>query len=259
MNKPHKGFKRVLALPDIHYPYHDQRALDAVFKYVKDEWFDEAVQLGDLLDFSEISDWNRGKPGLTENMRVQDTFDAGNEFWYTLQNLTWRNNPKCKHTYLEGNHEQRIERLYARHPIYTGMFDVEHWLELKRRSIKWVRCDSKGEIHKVGQLYFTHGYSANLHHALSTVRAVGAHIRYGHTHDRQYTADKRIGHNQAPTAASLGCLCDLNQPYLKGGPTRWEHGFGVFDFYPDGAFQEHYVRLHDYQFIGPTNGKLYKS
>jgi hypothetical protein len=258
MNKPHRGFKRVLALPDKHIPYQDKRALKAVFKYMGEEWWDEVIDLGDLLDLGEISDWAAGKPGEVENARIQETFDAGNAYWDKVQDLATRQNPKCKQVYIQGNHEYRIERLYKKYPVLTGSLDIRDRLNLDSRGIKWVAQWAKGEIHQVGQLYFAHGYSTAVNHSLTTARLVGAHIVYAHAHDRQQATDKRIGHNNGPRAASIGCLCDLDQHYLNGGPTRWELGFGVYDFYPDGAFQEHYVRLQDYKFIGPTNGKIYR-
>jgi len=69
--------RRVVLLPDIHYPYQDQNCLNAVFHFLK--WFkpDELVLLGDAMDMTAVSHWleKSNKRRQKENLRLRKSYD----------------------------------------------------------------------------------------------------------------------------------------------------------------------------------------
>ena len=68
--------ERWIVLPDIHLLEQDHQTLLAVESYMKDHKWDGWIQLGDLLDFNEISRWTEGKPRLKETNDVY-VFSSG--------------------------------------------------------------------------------------------------------------------------------------------------------------------------------------
>ena len=76
------------------------------------------------------------------------------------------------------------------------------------------------------------------------------------THDMVSSALRHHGSDNTKVAHSMGCLCDYNQEYMRGRPTKWQQGFGVFYFWPDGKFNFYPVMIFDHSFLSPS-GKFY--
>jgi hypothetical protein len=92
-------------------------------------------------------------------------------------------NPDAKFVLLEGNHEERIERILDAMPQFEGLLEVKKGLRLDERAIEWVRAWSKGETYRIGNATFTRGLYTIMYHAKKMVDAWGESIFYGHTHD----------------------------------------------------------------------------
>lgn len=246
---------KVLVLPDIHVPFHDTAAIEAVIDYAKDERWDELIQLGDFVDLDVVSRFVIGKPGVIEGRRLSDDYEMGGRLLDRLLSAARKKNPDCKATLLEGNHEHRINRWLESYPQLRGMLEVPIGLKLKERGVNWVEADSKGEIYKVREVAFAHGLYFNLHHAKKTLEEFDVgDIWYGHCHDQQeYT--KSSYNNRKRRGGSLGCLCSLDLDYVQGRPTRWQHGFGAF-FFGGSTYAAHRIRIDGGEFVAP-NGKHY--
>ena len=52
--------KTTLIIPDVQYPYHDSLALAKLIKVAKDHQPDQIVQIGDGIDFPQVSQWSKG-------------------------------------------------------------------------------------------------------------------------------------------------------------------------------------------------------
>ncbi len=252
-----RSYKAVLVLPDMHVPFHDRKTTAAVLEYAADEWWDECVLIGDFLDLNCISTHNTGKPRLVEGQSLGDDYAQGGAVLDAIVKAVRRKNVGCDITYLEGNHEQRVERLLDCNPVLAEVVEVPRGLELKRRGIKWVRSWSRGDVHRIGNAHFHHGLYTNLHHAKKTVEAFGVPIYYGHTHDIQGYSKVLRGRDHTIEGASLGCLCNYEQSYKRGGPDRWQQSISVFQVFPDGYFQRCTTAIFKHRIIGPTNGKVY--
>lgn len=246
---------RVLVLPDIHVPFHDVTAIDAVIEYAKDEHWDEFIQLGDFVDLDVVSRFVIGKPGAIEGRRLSDDYDMAGKLLDRLLSAVRKKNPSCKATLLEGNHEYRISRWLDSFPQLRGMLEVPMGLKLKERGVDWVEADSKGLVYRVRQANFIHGWYYNMHHAKKTLEQFDeGDIWYGHVHDMEESTKVAYGVRKR-RGGSLGCLCALDLDYTQGRPTKWQHGFGVFAF-AGSTYATHRVRIDGGEFVAP-NGKLY--
>lgn len=248
---------RAIVLTDIHVPYQDKASLAAVEKFMADYKFDYYINLGDLMDFNCISDYNHGHPRLVENERIFDDYKEGNKVLDRHQEILRRKNKDCKFILLEGNHDFRAERYIDEFPQMEGMIEVEKCLRLKERGIKWVRSYKNGDVFKLGNATFHHGLYTPDQHAKKMVEAFGCNIFYGHLHDVQSYSKTRYGADSTLVGQSLGCLCEYNQKYIAGKPTRWQQAFTVFEFQENGNFNYHVVRITNHQFV--YNGKLYRA
>ncbi len=245
--------RKVLALSDIHYPYEDKKTMKAVEKYMATQKWDELIYLGDVLDFDCVSSHNKKKPGLTAGKSVQADYDYVNKIFDRHRGIV---GPNCKINFIQGNHDQRIERWIEEFPAMKGILEVQKGLKLKERGINWVPYWSTGVVYKIGKASFIHGRYTNDTHAKKHVSAYGTSTFYGHLHDRQLYSLTHNGDNKTIIGESLGCLCDYRQYWAKGYPNRWQQAFGIFYFLPNGNFTHYVPSIFDHKFVGP-DGILY--
>lgn len=253
-----REYQKWIVLPDLQLPYADYDTLRAVEAYMKDvaesdsPW-DGWLQLGDFLDFNELSKYNEGYEASVEE-DVWDTFESGNKLLERHRKIVGR---KCKMVLLEGNHDFRVEDTALRFPKLRKILNYERNLRLKDHQVRWVRTWKDGKVFKLGNAYFLHGRYTNMYHAKKMVQAFGVCVYYGHTHDVMEIPVIQMGKDKTLVGKSLGCLCDYNQHYLRGNPTNWQQAFAVFYVFPDGYYTEQTVRIFKHRFVGPDNGKVY--
>lgn len=247
--------KRVLVLPDCHLrpsaegvpSGEDTESLKAVGRYVDDYRWDEVVVLGDLLDLDCISYHNSGKPKLVEGRRLQKDYDYANRWLDVWQRRT----TGAKWTLIEGNHEYRAVRYAEAFPAMAGKVEVPVNLQLRDRGIKWVPYWSEGKVHQIGNAYFGHGRHTNEFHPKKHLSEYGVSFYYGHVHDVAEYSRVTHGNDKTICAASFGCLCRYEQPWLHGRPTKWQQAFGVFHVQPNGFFNSYTVKIFGNHFVSP--------
>lgn len=248
---------RWLVIPDPQVPYHDKRSLAAVEKYMADERWDGVIYLGDLMDFDCISSFNKENLRAIETKRLQKDYDIANEILDRHQKIVRARNRRATFVLIEGNHEYRVERLIDANPALEGLFEVPIKLRLKQRGFKWVPYWSKGDTYRVGRAVFVHGQYTTKYHAAKMVDAYGSSVFYGHTHDMMCYPRVHRGKEDLQVGQSLGCLCERDQAYMKGKPSNWQQGFGVFYFLPNGLYNYYTPRIIRHAFVAP-NGKVYE-
>lgn len=225
----------VLAKPDTHCPHEDPKACDAVLNYVRDKRFgpwDECVDLGDLADMpsmftklrSELQDITYEK--ALDEMRAPDRHLS-----------EWRRHFD-KYTWIEGNHEARLDRW-----VSANNQDPRNWRWkdfAEEHDVNWVPFWSSQhhETYKIGKASFIHGCYVNVGHPASHARSFDANVFYGHTHDAVGYSLFSMDERYPRVAQSLGCLCKYRQPYHVGRPqpTKWQQAFGEFRFQKNGWF-----------------------
>ncbi len=246
--------KTLVWIGDQHIPDHDVKSNAAVFKYLADFKPDRLILGGDLMDMTCLGAMARSQLRKVEGLRVQKEFDAGNKYLDDLQRVL---PAKTQVDYIQGNHEERVERWLEEHPWLEGVLDIPNALKLEKRKIKWTASWSKTKAIQVGKALFIHGLYHGRNHAETMVKGFGANVFYGHLHDTNSFNNITLGDNTTKVGQSLGCLCNYKAYYLKGRPTNWQQAFGVFFFRDDGFFQHYVVRIFNHQFVSP-NGELYK-
>ena len=231
--KKERAIRKWIILPDLQIPYHNKPALKAVEAYMAAHRWDGYLNLGDFLDFNELSSYVEGKPGaVTED--VASTFDAGNEILARHAGILRGNNKAARMILLQGNHDYRAVAYAERFPHLKRQLDVEANLRLKERKIDWVPSWEKGKTFRLGNAYFVHGLYINKYHAMRMVETYGVCIYYGHTHDVMLAPKVTRGNNKTLEGGSLGCLCRYDQRYLKGKPTNWQLAVSTLFLQPGG-------------------------
>lgn len=248
---------KVLIIPDLHIPYQDDKSLKVVEKFMSDNVWDEIVYLGDILDLDMISSFNITNLRENETRRLVEDLAIANAMLDRHQKIIRSKNKKAKITILEGNHENRMERLINAAPHLEGLLELPGNLHLPERGAKWVKNWTEGELYNIGKLYFSHGLYLNRYHASKMVDVFGVNIIYGHTHDVMSFTKTTLGKDKVHMSQSLGHLADEHKlKYMKKGPNNWCQAIGVAEIRPTGDFNLYPITIINHSFT--FNGKVYK-
>jgi predicted phosphodiesterase len=242
-----KSIERWIIIPDVHLTEDVPKPYKIVKKIISNNNFDGAIILGDYMDISSLSDWDKDKRKLLENQRYQKEIDCANKELDFIQKYI------SNTVYIIGNHENRVDRYIEKNPELEGLLEVPKILKLEERKIE---CVELNQLLKIGHCYFTHGMFTGKNHASQHLMTLGCNIVYGHKHQSQhFMTNMKM---QKPIVAyGLGCLCDLNQPYLKGIPPVWINAFAIIDFDKDtGSFNV--MPINIIQGVCMYHGKKYK-
>lgn len=241
------AFVRVV-VPDTHGCVIDQSALSVFLgdlEYLGDQ-VREIVMLGDHLDCGGfLAQHHTLGYVASTTYTFEDDVDACNKLLDSIQSFC----PKAQIHYLEGNHENRIERWCVTQALGQGqdasyllrLFGVESVLNLEKRGIKHYR---QGERYdgvpipatiQLGKCYFTHGSRTGKHAAASMLQDFGGNVVFGHTH-RMDSYTMRTVNEGVIGAWCPGCLCDMQPRWRHTQITGWSHGYGVQFVQPDGTF-----------------------
>ena len=221
--------KKILVLSDIHFPYHNSKALKVAIKYGIKEGVDCIILNGDILDFYSLSDFAKdpSKP------RLRKEIELGKWFLNELR-LAF---PTAQIYYKIGNHEMRLERyLQVKAP---EIFDSEEFrldilLDFAKHHVILV---DKYTVIKAGKLSIIHGheykgaggiYPAKYIYSKSKVDTI-----CGHYHRSSTYLDKNMD-GQYHGGFSTGCLCELSPDYMPYN--EWVHGFAVVTMKSGGNF-----------------------
>lgn len=228
--------QRIVQINDLHIPYHDKKTIEVFLKFLKDVKIDKLVIAGDLLDFYELSTFDKDpKRKFTIQDEIDQCFEVLKEFKKYCPEIH----------FIKGNHESRLKRFLWKNPSLASI----KVLELS----KLLNLDSLGiYYHEFEYIFrkfrFTHG-SIVRQDSGATAKAellkYGGSMASGHTH--------RLGSYIKTDARGTvgayegGCMCDLQPEYIEGVP-NWTQGFLVFDFDGDRFFCQ-VVPILDHKFI----------
>lgn len=102
--------ERILVIPDMHFPNHDEFAISLMWEAAAHFKPHRAIYLGDSLDFYSISRWEKDAAAIEDIGGLQDEIDSFRPWHKNAQDLPGG----C--IWLEGNHEQRYEKLIKKIP-----------------------------------------------------------------------------------------------------------------------------------------------
>jgi len=241
--------KRALVFGDAHVgfvraeggkliPYHDRKAMNLVLQLLYEQDFHNIVILGDILDLPNFSD---------HFVRMPEFYNTAQAS--VIEATTWLKEireaaPSADITYIEGNHEVRINKglakyIPAAYDLKPGdeidlpaLLSVERLLSLQKMSINMVGDYPDGEKWLGERIVCTHGNIARATSGGTTsamVRDVGHTTVFGHIHRIELVA--RSIHSRRGVeniySFSPGCLCSLDGlvPGVKA-KNNWQQAMG---------------------------------
>jgi UDP-2,3-diacylglucosamine pyrophosphatase LpxH len=238
-----EAFCRVI-IPDSHGEHIDKPARDACIADVRRLQPLEVVLLGDHLDCAGT--FSAHQRSYTNEMAESYTSDvaATNEFLDMLQDAA----PAADIYYLEGNHEQHVERWAAREIANQKDADMaleklgprtvlrldQRGIRYFQRSTQYMGLSIPGAI-KLGKCYFVHGISHAKSAAAVHLARFGANVVFGHVHTPQGITQRTV------TAEGIGAWCPgtlarLQPLYAHTAPSSWAHGYAIQHVQADGSF-----------------------
>src|SRR5258706_7412388 len=228
--------------PDIHFPDHDEAALGAALKAHAIIKPHRTLFLGDVLDCGIFSMHPKRK--ISENQAYDYKkleVDPCNKMMDQVQKntLEWT-------YYLQGNHEERIERWATMSgPLGESLFsmlDPVTTIAHGRKKFTTIPYspttgDRMGYVQIVppssqmtsGGLVAVHGWSFAKHAAyVHLEKSRSQSIMFGHTHPAQTIVDRDPWTGAPIKAFNPGTLSKLQPIYMTGGsPSAWSHGFAI--------------------------------
>ena len=239
---------------DVHFPFHDPKALSILYQITEDANPDTLVCHGDVADFWQLSDH---RPPLVKKLKadqidVQETLVMVSEH---LARMTEIANPRWK-VFMLGNHEDRWNRLLGKIqtdqkysellkiPKISDVLSLDFLLGLSQEG--WQFNDylegDRTVLHD--RLLTIHGYSTTIWASRAHLQSYGTNVMFGHSHRIQNFTKRDL--NGSISAWNIGCLCDL-QPHWRQRP-NWQQGFAVVNWSQVGDkwyFQVEQIRIHD--------------
>ncbi len=240
-----------LIIPDSHGAHINKAARDAVVRDCKALKPEEIIWLGDHLDCGGT--FSAHQRSFTNEMTesYEDDCDGANSFLDAIQKAA----PNAEQFYLEGNHEQHVERWASR--TFTTKKDADKLLEafgpakvlrLKEREIPYFRRSEfyqgisiQGTI-KRGRCFFTHGIVASQHATYAHLVRFGDNVVHGHTHRSQAVVQRTVT-SDGIGAWCPGTLAELQPLYQHTNPSMWTLGYGIQFVAPSGIFMHFNVPI----------------
>lgn len=216
-----KEHNNILFISDLHIPFHDIKAINAMIKYGLEHNINAIFINGDLLDFYQISRF----VNIERKRSVKDELRSAKLFLQRLNELF----PNVPIYFLKGNHDIRLELYLAtKAPELLDMeeFHLEELLECKKHNVKILEDTT---LVKIGGLNVTHGHLlikgvfAPVSPARGAFLKAKASVIIGHTHKYSNHQETTIA-GKTISCYSTGCLCELNPTYNPFA-NNFTHGF----------------------------------
>ena len=243
--------EKVMVTSDYHVPYMDVKAYEVMKQYIKDYKPNHFVINGDMMDFYKLSKFEKSPD--RKSTTNQDIHVAKN----ILEDLRNTLGKRCKMYFLEGNHENRLQRYLWKNPELSDMNElrIDYLLHLDKYNIKFTPVDGDywrtdtGHL-KLADTLIMHG--DNRLNGASTSKYSGYSVKntilgstqmntiIGHIH--------RLNHFYHTTpyntlqGMECGCLCEPT------GTANWQQGFVTFemkgkkDNLTSVNFKTHYIK-----------------
>ena len=217
------GCKKLGVFGDVHIPYHDNTALEVMFKKFEEEKVDSIFINGDLLDFYQLS-FHENDP---REVHFKGEIEAGKEFLAYIRSRF----PDIPIYYITGNHENRFER-YLRIKA-SELLDIDECrldviLHVAEYKIEYLPFRSKVVF---GDYTIEHGDkipgAGGVVPARTLLMRLKSNSIVNHFHKSSESSQRIYGVGE-PTnirAYSLGCMCDLAPEYME--INEWNHGFCI--------------------------------
>ena len=139
--------KNFIVVSDVHFPYHDPKAINAVKRFIKATPIDVVVFNGDILDMYDVSSFDKSPDRINS---LQEELNMAMKLFGDIR----KELPEAEMVYVEGNHEYRLKRYLMRHPELFSLeaLQLPNLLKLDKFNIKYT-----DKPYYLGNLKITHG------------------------------------------------------------------------------------------------------
>lgn len=187
------------------------KAMEKVVKKFKPHLI---LLIGDFLTVDCLSAWDKNKKKVMEGKRFKKEMDKGNMALDIIQGFH-----KGKIVYLEGNHEDRVERYLDLIPTFDGVVNIPIQLKLAERGIQWVKYKDFVNINGISFIHIPiSGNGRPISGADMTGKALkmfNNSVVFGHTHSLKI--DHNTRHNSTMNIAlNVGCFFEEDHDYTEG-------------------------------------------
>lgn len=212
---------KIVILGDLHFPYHNKKALKKALQFIKKEKPDYVVQIGDLYDQYSFSRFTKRNITLP-SAELKRARKAAVAMWDDIRRFSHYS--RC--IQMLGNHDIRlIKRVEEKLPEAQDLVK-EKILELYQfKGVKTYEDDRT--VIKIGGIAFHHGYLSKLG---DHKRVFGKSTVVGHSHVGGVVYESRNG--KIIWELNAGYLADENAEPLRYQPTKtskWTLGVGLID------------------------------
>jgi len=214
--------KRIVVISDLQVPFHDERAVRNLAKFIKRYKPDDVLCVGDEIDFQTISRWSTGRDEWSGT--IGRDRDACQNVLYELG---------VTHI-VRSNHTDRLYKsLASRLPGLIGLPELqyENFMNFKELGIKFHR-----KPYEITPTWImVHGDEQAINHnagltALGAARRHGKNVVAGHTHRQGISSFSEASGGvlgRVLTGFEVGHLMDERQAYYTKGTFNWQKGFGI--------------------------------
>lgn len=225
--------KTTLVLSDIQYPYHDQLALTKILRVAEDVQPDAILQIGDGIDFPQVSRWSKGTAGEYAPT-LQNHIDGFRE---SVLGPLREAAPAADITWLEGNHDARLRDFIKSYAAPLGTIralEIPSLFDLDSLAVKYVR----GPVRVGTNVLAVHGHEPGGYCAsasawdLKFVKRYGSDksFVFGHTH-QPFISHRAYGYDGKVTprfTMNVGSIMDpVQASYIKDGSVSWVMSFAL--------------------------------
>lgn len=246
--------RKAVLFPDCHFPFHSVKAWNVAMQITSDIQPDEFILLGDFVDAYNLSGHGPRNPMVPDTLVNEiDSANAGlDEIDKAL--------PLAKKTFIEGNHEFRLERyLLNNAPELFGLTDIRMLLGFdKRYRWEWVSY-GPNQSHRILGTDTLARHEPLKNSPALTIKEAGSSLFYGHIHKIESAWKTNLDGKKLVGGCPgwLGNPKSLAFNYIKG-VANWQWGITVIMFDKKNAPHPFFVRISD-DFKAFYNGKTYSA
>lgn len=227
------SIKTTLIVSDLQIPFHDQLMLDKLIRVAADVQPDHILQIGDGIDFPQVSRWSVGTAGAYAPTLQQHINEYRERFLKPMSEAA----PNAKKTWLSGNHDERLHdfvRKYAPALAALDALKFENIFSLDELGWKY----EYGPLNVGTNVLAIHGHEAPGYAA--TLSAWDRKFRdrygsdksfvFGHTHQpgiitRAYGYKGKV---KPRFTMNVGSIMDpVQATYVKDGSVSWTMSFAL--------------------------------
>jgi hypothetical protein len=214
--------KRVIAVPDLHFPWHHAECLAWIYSVIANFKPDIVIQMGDLYDMYSSSRFARTHNLMTPKQEIAEARMGAEAFWKNVR----INAPKARRIQKKGNHDIRPDkRILEEAPELEDLINTSPLFQFT--GVETIHDPSEETV--IDNVIYIHGHLTKM----------GDHVKYflqsvvhGHSH-RGGTHFMKL-RNETIWELDCGFCSDESAVPLRYGPARrtlWTLGVGIIDEY----------------------------